>query len=220
MKYMLLVCLLSLSLVVATMGQNLALRRGVSVQEAKTSHAAARPEADQDDAWVIAVTAEGRLFFGAEELTAESFWDTMKKTPHRRDAELYVKADARAPFAVVEKLLELARAGYFDHVVLLTSQAQGLAAGSIAPPMGLEVGLAPQATGAALVQVHSGAKGATVKVDGQDVSWAELQNVLAGKSGKAAVIKADGQASFGDIGRAVDACAGAGVKAGVDGMEL
>jgi biopolymer transport protein ExbD len=214
------VCLVSLSLVATTLGQTPALRRGVSVQEARSSHGAARPEADQDDAWVVAVTAEGKLYFEAEEMTTDSLWDAMKKTPHRRDAELYVKADKRAPFAAVEKVLELARAGYFDRVVLLTSQAQQVTPGSIVPPVGLQVELAPEATGATLVQVHSAEKGATVKVDGQEVLWAELQNTLAGKSGKAAVIKADGQAPFVDIAHAVDACAGAGVKVTVDGMEL
>src|SRR5579864_358380 len=219
MKYMLLVCLLSLSLVATTSAQSPALRRGVSVQEAKTNHAVAMPEADRDDAWVISVTAEGQLFFGAEEMTTDSLWDQMKKTPHRRDAKLYVKADARAPFERVEKVLELGRAGYFEVAGLLTSQAQRVAAGSIVPPMGLEVELSPQAS-AALVQVHSGPNGSTVKVDGQNVSWEELQSVLASKSEKVAVIKADAQAPFEDIARAVDACAAAGVKAGVDGMEL
>ena len=219
MKYMLLVCLLSLSLVATTSAQSPALRRGVSVQEAKTNHAVAMPEADRDDAWVIAITAEGQLFLGADEMTADSLWGQMKKTPHRRDAKVYIKADARAPFEQVEKVLELARAGYFEVAGLLTSQVQQLTAGSIAPPVGLEVELSPQA-GAAVVQVHSGPNGSTVKVDGQDVSWAELQSVLGSKSGKVAVIKADAQAPFGDIARAVDAGGGAGVKVGVDGMEL
>jgi biopolymer transport protein ExbD len=218
MKYMLLVCLVSLSLAATTFGQSPALQRGVGVQEARTSHATAMPGADQDDAWVIAVTADGKLYFGAEELTVESFWDTMKKTPHRRDAGWYVKADARAPFATVEKVLELGRVA-FENVGLLTSQSQRVPAGSIALPMGLQVGLNPQAD-AVVVQVHSGPTGPTVKVDGQDVSWAELPSVLAGKSGKAAVIKADGQSAFGNIAGVLDACAGAGVKAAVDGMEL
>jgi biopolymer transport protein ExbD len=218
MKYMLVVCLVCLGLVATTFGQTPALQRGVSVQEARTNHATAMPGADQDDAWVIAVTADGKFYFGAEELTVTSFWDTMKKLPHRRDAGWYVKADARASFAAVEQVLELGRAA-FETVGLLTSQAQRVQAGSMAPPMGLEVELNPQA-GAAVVQVHSGPSGSTVKVDGQDVSWAELPGVLAGKSGKPAVIKADGQALFGDIARVVDVSAAAGVKAAVDGMEL
>lgn len=218
MKYTLLVCLMSLSLVATTVGQTPALQTGVSVQEVRTSHATAMPGADRNDAWVIAVTADGKIYFGAEELTVESFWDTMKKIPHRRDAGWYVKADARAPFATVEKVLELGRVA-FETVGLLTSQAPRVPAGSIAPPMGLVVELNAPAD-AVVVLVHSESSGSTVKVDGQEVSWAELGNVLASTPGKVAVIKADAQTAFGDVARVVDAGVAAGVKVGVDGMEL
>ncbi len=136
MKYTLLVCLVSLSLVATTFGQTPALRRGVTVQEAQSSHAAARPEADQDDAWVVAVTADGKLFFGAEEMTVNSLWDTMKKTPHRRDADLYVKADARAPYQKVLTALDALRG---RSVVLLTAPAVKEEKGKVTPPYGLTV---------------------------------------------------------------------------------
>ena len=220
MKSMLLVCLLTSTLVATTSAQVPALQVGVSVQEAKTTHATAMPDADQNDAWVIAITANSQLYFGADELTENSLWEKMKTTPHHRHAKFYIKADARAPFEKVEKVLELARSGSFQSAVLLTSQPQRLPAGSIAPPMGLEVQLAPQPTAAARVYVHSAENGSTVKVDGQSVRWPELQNVLATKSAKTAVIKADGHALFGDIAGAVDACVAAQVKAELDGLDL
>src|SRR5215472_10099283 len=106
-------CLLSVSLgaaaaiasfVISDVGQTPALRRGVSVQEAVTQHATTMPEADEDDAWVVAVTADGKLYFGADPVTADSLFDVMKARPRKRSAKLYIKADARAPFGKVERV--------------------------------------------------------------------------------------------------------------------
>src|SRR5215467_7306004 len=60
------------AIALATGGQTPALQKGVSVQMAVTNNAQAEPAADELDAWVIAVTADGRLFFGADQETAES----------------------------------------------------------------------------------------------------------------------------------------------------
>jgi len=224
MKYMLSVCLIAFSfatsVVPSVFAQAAPLTRGVSVQMAASSHATAMPEADKEDAWVVAVTAEGKLYFGAEEMTAESLWEYMRTHPRNRSAKFYIKADARAPFAIVEKVLEMGRSGFFQTAVLLTAQTVEVAPGAIVPPMGLQVALGVPPAGAAVVRVQSGQNGSSVKVDRKEVSWPELQGALANRSEKVVVIKANGQAPFGDIARALDAGVAAGVRVVVDGMEL
>lgn len=87
------------------------LRKGVSVQLAETSNAAPMPEADNEDAWIVAVTADGDVFFGTDKVTPADLADTMKAHPRRRDQKLYIKADARAPFADVRKVFTAATTG-------------------------------------------------------------------------------------------------------------
>ena len=60
---------LALALIVPlSLGISLAqhLRQGVSVQMARTTNATAYPAADNADAWIVAVTADGRLYFGVK----------------------------------------------------------------------------------------------------------------------------------------------------------
>src|SRR5437879_5903901 len=131
MKYMLAVCLIALTLTVShALGQSPALQQGVSVQMAPATHAEVMPAADNQDAWVIAVTADGSLYFGTDLRTTESLVEWMKTHPRNREAKLYIKADARAPFADVEKAIEAGRAVAFEAPVLLTSQPEPYAPGT------------------------------------------------------------------------------------------
>src|SRR5260370_15958459 len=78
------------------------MQRGVSVQMPATNNATPVPDADQTDAWVVAVTADGSLYFGADPMTRERLADSMTTHPRNREAKLYIKADTRAPFGPVE----------------------------------------------------------------------------------------------------------------------
>jgi biopolymer transport protein ExbD len=119
------------------------LHEGVSVQMATTTNAKPMPAADDEDARVIAVTADARFYFGTRRLTAEGLSGQMKTTPRRRDQNLYIKADAHAPFASIEKVFDAARVG-FNTAVLLTSQPEPVASRKIVPPKGFTVSLGPR----------------------------------------------------------------------------
>ena len=111
MKYLRLVCAAAIAtgaIVAQTIAQTPALQKGVSVQMAVTNNATPMPEADKQDAWILAVTATGQVYFGTEAVSAEQLSEEMKTRPRNRNAELYVKADARAPYASVKKTLEAA----------------------------------------------------------------------------------------------------------------
>ena len=109
MKCLLLVCL-AVATGIAIYGldddaQTPALRKGVSVQMAVTQNAVAMPAADEEDAWVVVVTAEGKLYFGVKPVSTERLAEQMRVRPRRREQNLYIKADARAPFASVERAI-------------------------------------------------------------------------------------------------------------------
>src|SRR5579864_1762455 len=143
MNYLLSVCLIAFAIassaMPAALSQAQAMRQGVSVQLAPTSNATPMPEADSEDAWIVAVTADGRIYFGTEPATPASLADEMKGGSRNRDAKLYVKADARASFGDVEKVANVAKSDLFESAVLLTNQNETSALGKLVAPKGLEV---------------------------------------------------------------------------------
>jgi hypothetical protein len=65
------------------------------------------------------------------------FWDS-------RTQNLYIKADARAPYACVVKVLDAARTAGVAGVTLLTTQPKATLAGTVVPPEGIAMELAPR----------------------------------------------------------------------------
>jgi len=217
-------CLLSVSLATLAVAANFALtgpaqtpelRQGVSVQMAHTTHAAAYTAADNADAWIVAVTSGGKLYFGTKLVTPDQLAEEMKITPRQRDAKLYVKADARATFESVKSALGPARSDGFDDIVLLTSQPGSTAVGTIAPPKGVEVAIGIGNGGEAIpVRLSGPAEGATLTVDGNPSSWPELETTLRqrvhGQPQVQVQIDANDAVAFGDIVRVIDQARAAG----------
>jgi biopolymer transport protein ExbD len=223
MKCLLSVCLAVVAGIAAYVlddyAQTPMLRKGVSVQMAVTQNAVAMPAADEDDAWVIAVTADGKLYFGVKPVTARGLAEEMRILPHRREQNLYIKADARAPFASVQRAVAIGRESFFDSPVLLTSQPGQAAPGKVVPPRGLEVmasrsSAGPESVIVRIVQTGPGA--AALEVNHEKVSWdglqSTLQQTLPGNE-KVVVVKAGGKVPFASVVRVMDACSGAGAKA-------
>ena len=101
------------------------------MQMAVTNNATPMPEADKQDAWIVAVTAPGQMYFGTEAVSAEQLSEEMKSHPRNRTAKLYIKADARAPYSTVKKTLQAAKEVMFDNAVLLTKQPEAPALGRV-----------------------------------------------------------------------------------------
>ena len=224
MKYSLSVCpsalafaTMVLSLTSAAAAQSPALEKGVSVQMAATSNATAFPQADNQDAWIVAVTADGSLYFGVKPVTVEGLTEEMKSTPRRREARLYVKADARARFDAVKKALHAAQKDLFETVVLLTDQQPHAADVVMVPPQGLEVSLAlPSATVTVVELYNSGRPTPGLKVNDQELSWSELQPALSeasqGGRVKQVVLEADGGLPFDQVVKVIDVSRSLGAK--------
>src|SRR6478735_6870482 len=87
------------------------LRKGVSVQMAVADHAVEMRAADDQQATVVAITADGKLYAGTE-LTEPGALSTLRAAP------VYVKADSRVPFQKVLTVLDALRG---KSVVLLAA---------------------------------------------------------------------------------------------------
>ena len=194
------------------------LQQGVSVQLAPTNNALPMPAADNEDAWIVAITADGKVYFGVDPVDPASLADVMKSRPRKREQMLYIKADARTPFANVARVLEAGRKVWFDSPILLTSQPQSSQSGMVAP-RGLLVSLRqPVGLETVGVQVYrSDQNSPAVKINNEQVSWSSLQTklgqILPNTNDKTALIKADGQLPFDQVARVLDACAAAGFRA-------
>jgi len=202
-------------------GQTPAMQRGISVQMAPSNHATPMPEADQENAWVVTVTADGTIYFGVDAVTPERLAREMQIRPRNRAAKLYVKADTGAPFSSVRQVLRAARVDLFDDVVLLTSQPEpaqpSTNVGTIVPPKGLEVWIGTEAgVDLIAVQIGSAEGSATLKINNQPVAAAMLQRRLGqifdDRAGRVVVLTAAGDVPFAQVVRAIDASRAAGAS--------
>lgn len=220
MKYSLEVCLFAFMVAGSTVSiqaQTPAMRQGVSVQMARTNNAVAFPAADEEDAWIITVAADGKLFFGTTPVTSGSLLDEMKSTPRHRDAKLYIKADARAPFADVKKVLNAARTDMFESAVLLTSGNETSSLGKLVAPKGLEVKIGGEPGGAVVVQLHISAQPRpAIKVNDQEIALSDLQTklneALQNRSDRVVEVRAEGQLPFAQVASVIDACSSVKAK--------
>jgi biopolymer transport protein ExbD len=193
------------------------LQKGVSVKMAAANNAQSMPEADNADAWIITVTADGQLYFGVDSLSPAALQQRMIRTPRKRSQRLYIKADARAPFASVQKALDAANTVEFASPVLLVSQEGPVNPGTIVPPKGLEIVMDGTANSGAksVVEVNYSAQGSpTLKIDDQEIPFAALHdrlNQLAqSRKDKTILLRADGRSAFGDVAHVIDACRAVG----------
>ena len=189
------------------------LQKGVSVQLASTNNAKPMPAADDQNAWVVSVSSDGHLWFGPDPVTRDGLVNKMISTPRNRNQNLYIKADARAPYSDVEYVLKAAHTVDFDAPVLLTTQKESAQPGSIVSPKGLDVSLESGATvGAkpAEIDVVAVQNSAIVKVNNQQVSWENLQPTLeqlfGNRTENVVRLKADDGLPFSQVVRAIDAC--------------
>jgi biopolymer transport protein ExbD len=101
------------------------LQHGVSVDMAKVNNPEQMPDADKEDALIVAVMRDGKIFFGNDQLPVDQLTNKVKdKLANKTDKRVYVKADARAKFGAVVGVVDNVRAAGVDQLGLLTDQNQ------------------------------------------------------------------------------------------------
>jgi biopolymer transport protein ExbD len=218
MNRLLFVCLVA-AISVGVYAQRPPLQKGVSVQMVVTRNASSMPDADKEDAWIITVAADGNLYFGAESMTPNELIEWMKTHPRNRESTLYIKADARAPFASVERALAIGRAMNFETPVLLTTQPEHTAPGTMVPPRGEEVSIGsvlPSGTIATVVQLLPPRQEPPLLINNDQGSMSALEETLVrhfqNGDDRLVLVKADGGLPFSEVMHAIDSCRAAGAK--------
>ena len=143
MSYMRFVCLLATTLTTAavlmTVAQSPTLQAGVSVKLAVSATAAPMPDADNGNAFIVTVTDDGTVYLGVNRITLPDLKQKVRSTPFQRGQKLYIKADARTPYAKVLEVLDATRTGGIAPQVLLTAHTGPSTPGTIVQPEGVEV---------------------------------------------------------------------------------
>lgn len=132
MKWLSPICIFAVILIAAANAQqtpHAALQEGVSVHMPVAHHAVEVQAADNPDATVVAVMADGKVFVGAEPATPGAL-------SNLKAATVYVKADSRAPFQNVLTVLDALRG---KSVVLLAASPDKADNTKIVPPYGIKV---------------------------------------------------------------------------------
>jgi len=96
---------------------------GPPVDLAKADHPLAMRDADREDALLVAVNREGKVFFGNEKISAAELGPKLQdRLTGRADRRVFVKADARCRYREVGEVVDLIRSAGASDLGLLTEQ--------------------------------------------------------------------------------------------------
>jgi biopolymer transport protein ExbD/biopolymer transport protein TolR len=102
------------------------LQNKVAVDMAKVANPTPMPDADKEDAIVVAITRDGGVFLGQNKVATSELGglvrDKLADTPGK---EIFIRADARAQFRGVEDAIDAVRTAGVDEVGLLTNKREG-----------------------------------------------------------------------------------------------
>jgi biopolymer transport protein ExbD/biopolymer transport protein TolR len=111
------------------------LQKGVNVELAKTKNPIAMEDADKEDAVLVAVERDGKIYFDTQQVTPQELTSKVQdKLSSRQDKKIYIKADGRARYGTVVEVVDDVRAAGVDQVGLLTEQITKPGQGNAPPP--------------------------------------------------------------------------------------
>ena len=121
------------------------LQHGVSVDMAKVNSPTPMPDADKEDALLVAVMRDGQIFFGTDRVKADELTAKVKdRLANKADKRVFIKADARAKYGNVVDVVDNVRSAGVDDVGLLTEQKQAGPTGKKPPETGTSTGAGAQ----------------------------------------------------------------------------
>jgi biopolymer transport protein TolR len=111
------------------------LQNGLSVDMARALNVDKMPDAQKDDAIIVAVTRDGRLYLGRSPINLDQISTQVKDLiSDRPDKTVYVRSDARAKYGDVVKAVDEVRSAGVDTLGLLTEQIPPKNAAPPPPP--------------------------------------------------------------------------------------
>ena len=101
------------------------LSKGVSVDMVRTRNPLAMEAADKEDAVVVAVTRDGRVFLGRGQTSPDELGRIVGDIiENKLDKTVYIKSDARARYERVVDVINILRTEGVDQLGLLTEKIQ------------------------------------------------------------------------------------------------
>jgi biopolymer transport protein ExbD len=111
------------------------LQKDISVDMARVNNSRDMKDADKDDAVVLAVTRDGKIYLGNTPMNKEDVTGQIKdRLAARLDKTVYVKSDARAKYGDVVALVDEIRSAGVDQLGLLTEKNKELKTTPPPPP--------------------------------------------------------------------------------------
>lgn len=104
------------------------LSKGVNVDKVKTQNDVKMAEADKEDAILISVTRDGKIYLspGNKLVSAGQLPDLVKDLQaNRTDKMVYIKGDARVRFESMTDVIDNLRVDGVDEIGLITESVQG-----------------------------------------------------------------------------------------------
>ena len=110
------------------------LQHGVSVDMASVNNPEQMPDADKEDALLVSITRDGKVYFGSEQIQVDNLTGKVKdRLANKQDKRVYVKADMRTRFGGVVQVVDSVRAAGVDDLGLLTDQRKSAPSAPPAP---------------------------------------------------------------------------------------
>ena len=108
------------------------LQKGMNVDMAKVVNPEDLPNADKDDAVIVAVTRDGAVYLGQTKTDLAAIASQVSDLiTGRLDKTVFIKSDGRAKYGDVVKLVDEVRSAGVDNVGLLTDKVE---TGAATPP--------------------------------------------------------------------------------------
>ena len=100
------------------------LQIGVSVDLVRTANPRNMPDADKEDAVVVAITRDGKVYLGSDQVAEDLVAKVQERIASRVDKTVYIKSDARAKYERVVSVVDEVRSAGVDQLGLITERVE------------------------------------------------------------------------------------------------
>ena len=108
------------------------LQNKVAIDMVKVDNPISMPDADKDDAIVVAITRDGDVFLGQNKVALSELGALVRdKLSDKPGKTIFIRADARAQYLAVENAIDAVRTSGVDDVGLLVQKREGNIVGGV-----------------------------------------------------------------------------------------
>jgi biopolymer transport protein ExbD/biopolymer transport protein TolR len=101
------------------------LQNKVQIDMAKVDNPTSMPDADKEDAIVVAITRDGGVFLGQDKIAVDELGPRVRdKLADKPGKTIFIRADTRAQYRAVEDAIDAVRTAGVEDVGLLTQKRE------------------------------------------------------------------------------------------------